>query len=293
MLRQVRPAVRVVTSGRDPYAWEVDVSDLIALVERHYQLNDYPYAKVFPSQMRRLVETLGSHPACALTATEIERYKSTRLQAVARETVNKELRGLSRGYRLAMDLGELERAPRIAYLRPGRPRSGFLYPGEFRRVATELAPDVRDVAEFGYWSGWRLGEILELRWCCVRSGWAWCYSKNGDEKRAPVLGHVERVIRRRRELGRTGHVFHRRGRPIRSLRKGWNAACRRAGLEGIVFHDMRRSFCRNAIRAGIDRDTVKRLSGHRSDSVFSRYNIQDERDLEDAARRLFLLQDAE
>jgi len=57
----------------------VDVSDLIALVERHYQLNDCPYASVFPSQMRRLVAELGSLEARALTWEGIEAYKARRL----------------------------------------------------------------------------------------------------------------------------------------------------------------------------------------------------------------------
>lgn len=272
----------------------MSVSDLIALALRHYEFNGCPYARVFPSQMRRVLEELGSLPAGALTWKRIEDYKAGRLAAgAARETVNKELRGIRRGYRLAQRGGLLENAPEVSYLRPGEPRSGFLYPADFRRLCRELAPDVRDVAMFGYWTGWRLGEILGLTWAAVRGGWVRCRAKNRDEKRAPIAGHLRPVMERRAALRCGEHVFHRQGRPIRSLRKGWNAACRRAGLAGYVFHDLRRSFVRNAIRSGVDRDTAKQLSGHRSDSIFSRYNIQDERDLEEAARKLFLLEQSE
>ena len=51
-------------------------------------------------------------------------------------------------------------------------------------------------------------------------------------------------------------------------------------------HDMRRSAVRNAIRRGVDRDTAKVLSGHLTDDVFSRYNIQAVDDLEDAAQKI-------
>jgi hypothetical protein len=49
---------------------------------------------------------------------------------------------------------------------------------------------------------------------------------------------------------------------------------------------MRRSAIRNAIRRGVDRDTVKKMSGHLTDDVFSRYNIVVVDDLRDAARKI-------
>ncbi len=134
--------------------------------------------------------------------------------------------------------------------------------------------------------GKRITSILNLRWEYTKKNWAWCRSKNGDTKFAPLEGHLRTVIERRLKLRCCEWVFHREGRRIKSFRDGWAAACRRAGLAGVRFHDMRRSFCRNGIRCGIDRDTVKKLSGHRSDAVFARYNIQDERDLIEAAKKL-------
>jgi len=37
------------------------------------------------------------------------------------------------------------------------------------------------------------------------------------------------------------------------------------------------------IRAGVSRDVAKKISGHQTDSIFSRYNITAENDLGDAA----------
>jgi len=61
---------------------------------------------------------------------------------------------------------------------------------------------------------------------------------------------------------------------------------RDAGVERKLLHDMRRSAVRNAIRRGVDPDTVKKMSGHLTDAVFSRYNIQAVDDLEDAAQKI-------
>jgi hypothetical protein len=39
-------------------------------------------------------------------------------------------------------------------------------------------------------------------------------------------------------------------------------------------------------RAGISREVAKKISGHKTDAVFNRYNIVSGRDIEDAGKKL-------
>ena len=73
---------------------------------------------------------------------------------------------------------------------------------------------------------------------------------------------------------------------ITSFLKGWRTACTAAGLPGRIPHDLRRSAIRAFVRAGITDGVAMKLSGHKTRSVFDRYNIISETDLKDAAAKL-------
>jgi integrase len=81
-------------------------------------------------------------------------------------------------------------------------------------------------------------------------------------------------------------VFHWNGKPIGSRVKGWSRACEEVGLPDLNRHDLRRSAVRNMERAGIPRSVAKAISGHKTDSVYQRYDIVSGGDLKAAATRL-------
>ncbi len=55
---------------------------------------------------------------------------------------------------------------------------------------------------------------------------------------------------------------------------------------GLNLHDFRRSVIRNMTRRGVNDVDGNEISGHKTRAVFMRYNIVDDDDLKDAARRI-------
>jgi integrase len=81
-------------------------------------------------------------------------------------------------------------------------------------------------------------------------------------------------------------VFHDHGRKIANYYKRWHRACQEAGLVGKIPHDFRRTAVRNMVGAGIPERVAMQMSGHKTRSIFDRYHVVADTDLQEAAQRL-------
>jgi integrase len=81
-------------------------------------------------------------------------------------------------------------------------------------------------------------------------------------------------------------VFHYLGKPIGGHIKGFVEACVKAGLPKLRAHDLRRSAIRNMERAAVPRSTAMKFSGHKTESVYRRYDIVSQQDMKLAAAKM-------
>jgi integrase len=234
----------------------------------------------------------GEVRATGLTAEDVDGYIQKRLaDGAAKASVNRVTQLLKQAYGLA-DLP----APRIRRLdEADNVRRGFFTEREVRLVMANLPRELSDFALFAWLTGMRKGEIASLLWedfdgDCIRLRAE--DAKNGTARLIPLEGELVALIERRKAarefkahgiMKMSSLIFHRFGEPVSEFRKSWATACRLAGVRRL-FHDLRRSACRNMVAAGVAQVTAMQLSGHKTDSMFRRYAIVAENDMRAALR---------
>jgi integrase len=143
----------------------------------------------------------------------------------------------------------------------------------------------------GYWTGMRKSEILGLKWEQIDMFNRLAFlerTKNGEDRTLPLNDELYAMMTEQAKMRADDclFVFHRDGERIQSFRKAWNTACEKAGCDGRLVHDLRRTGVRNLVRAGVPQSVAQKISGHKDARIFARYNITDTRDIAEALRKV-------
>lgn len=294
---------------------EVRVGTLLDLViEDYLQSGQKTIADVRHKIENSLRPHFGDMLAARVDSDEIERWMRWRTARRLRKargrgtlqpaSINRELSILRRAFQLGYERKPqlVDRIPPIKKLGENNIRKGFVTPERYRALLAELPKYLHGITCVAYHVANRKGELFRLEWSDVELNgnppvftlWPG-ETKNNDGRTLPILpGEMLDTLRRLKaerdeKWPKAKHVFlNAEGQPLayHMMRKVWDDACTRAGIPGLLFHDLRRSAVRNLRRAGVTQKVAREFSGHKTDAVFDRYNITDFEDLKDAAARL-------
>jgi integrase len=250
----------------------------------------------FWSHLKRVEEFFGSARACDVTTPGLEAWAEAKMKPkgpYAKATVKQWLALLRAAMRLPMKRGVPVKVPAFPNIEVKNARKGFVEPEQFHAVVGSLEQPWADIARFAYETIWRLSEVLSLTWDMVdrrNSIITLPDSKSGEPRVIPIVGELVEVLERRWAARAVGMalsplVFHRKGRPIRSFRKRWDRACEAAGLNGVLFHDLRRTGARDSRNAGVAEGVIMKRAGWKTRHIFERYNIVSVDDQRQAALR--------
>lgn len=266
-----------------------------------YRINQRKSAKKAEMYVEYLKESFQGIRVTEITTDRIRKHVEKKIEdGKSNATINRQLSALKRMFHLGKRARKINEIPYIPMLKESNVRKGFFEYEQFLTLRNTVPDYLKPIVTFAYHTGWRRAEVLNLTWDRVDLKQGIIRLDPGETKNEEArtvymneeLSKEMKALHSDRRLG-CPYVFHHNGKPIIKFEKSWNAACRKAGLKGMLFHDFRRTAVRNMVRAGVPERVAMKISGHKTRSIFDRYNIVSDQDLREAARKQQIFMDSQ
>ena len=198
---------------------------------------------------------------------------------ISPSSVNREVQLLRRVMYRARDVYEIA-IPRVDWktfkLQEPDPVERPLGEDEEPRLLAELVAHLKDPFRFSLMTGFRAENTFALDWTQVdfqaREITVRMKSKKpgGKVHILPITDEMLVLLAQQGPKDK-GPVFTYKGQLIRSYRTAWKAACRRAGVEGLRWHDLRHTVGTRLVQRDHDISEVQDYLGHADIATTRRY----------------------
>jgi len=228
----------------------------------------------------QLVPFFGEMELSEITPLHVRQFIVKRQKdGVRNSTINRELTVLKKMLSLAMEWGyNLTKNPVTKgdfFSEEEFRRDNVLSYEEETRLFHEVAPHLRPIVTCALFTGMRVSEILGLKWedidlkkrqIVVKAE----SSKSRKQRVIPISDTLLFELRKLRRLnaGSSHFVFlyedQKTGKPraVKTIRRAFENACRRAGIKDLHFHDLKHTAGTRLIENGADPISVKDILGH-------------------------------
>lgn len=206
----------------------------------------------------------------------IEDYKIQRIEQVKPATVNRELALLKFMFSLAIKWRYVKENPvkEVKQFPERKIEMKILGRDILDRLIDKSCDHLRGIIILAINTGMRKGEILNLRWNDVDFDKLFLFiktSKSGVSRKVPMNALVVDTLKKvKRE---SDYVFCNpvTKERIADVKTAYKAACRRAGIRDLRFHDLRHTAATYMVTGGVDLVTVAEILGHADIKMTMRY----------------------
>lgn len=250
--------------------------------------------KIDMSRIKPILAFFGSKRLGEISPFLIEKFKierkntpvvsKTKVKARSVGAVNRELRLVSRIFKLAIANHEVAENPcqKVGIFKGEQGRTRYLLPDEEERLMAVLNGErshLRDMVILVINTGLRIGEVLNLEpeHIDLHRDVVYIKGTKNDEDREVPLNDVSRGLLIKLLASCQGegyeYLFTNPVTKTRytTIKTAWNTACRKAGISGLRFHDLRHTFGTRAADAGIPLNAIRDVMGHKSTAMTERY----------------------
>jgi len=228
------------------------------------------------SQIRLLSDRLGRYSLASITPTLIAKYRDERGKEVGPQSVKHDLSLLSRLFNVAIKewgiafpMGNPVRQIRMPRLPSGRDRR--VSPEELKKIATASgSKEFGDLLRFAVETGMRRGEIASMKWEHVdlkKRTLRIPDTKTGAPRTVPLSREALRLL---------SDLPTRIDGSVWSFVPDWLShlfadSCKKAGIEGLHFHDLRHEATSRFFEKGLNPMQVAAITGHKTLQMLKRY----------------------
>tara|TARA_R100001594_G_scaffold122239_1_gene158342 strand:- start:283 stop:1263 length:981 start_codon:yes stop_codon:yes gene_type:complete len=217
-----------------------------------------------------------------ISSSDIANFRDKRLELVSPSSVNRELSIISDTIRKAIDewkcyVKENPVKPGLR-LKENPSRTRRLLPGEYEKLMSSCQKNWAfwcPIIDFAIHTAMRRGELLKITWEMVDLEKKFIHlpapiTKTNKTRNVPLQPHAIEILRKMpRSLN--GKIF-----PIglKNFERSWNSICKRAGISGLRFHDLKREAISRLFEKGLSISEVQLFCGNSLStlSVYTQHN---------------------
>jgi integrase len=293
-LEDVKKKIRRGVYGYEDVTLEELESDYIEHVKSVKKLRTWKGRK---AQIRVLMAFFGVKKLSQITPRDVEDFKISQLRTHKPSSINRTLATLRHIYNLARRWKKFYGENPVSVsglLTEDNLRDRVLSFDEEERLLSASAEHLKPIIIAALNTGMRRGEILSLKWGNVdlENGLIIITpvnNKSKKTKRVPVNSILSAMLRelKFRNQKKSEYVFlSDDDKPVKSIKTSFNNACRRAGIQGLRFHDLRHTAGTRMSESGAGIVEISKILGHSSVELTMKRYLHPEDSLRDAAEKL-------
>ena len=189
---------------------------------------------------------LGAYEPDALTRPQVRFYHAQRRKDVSDSTINAECRALRAALNWAHRMRWIDSVPHIEAPRAAPPRERFLSWDEFMALYDAAAPHLKTFLALALFTGQRKQAILDLTWDCIDWNRAGIFfpqtgSRKSRTPYVPCNTSLALALGTAALTADGDYVVSWQGKRVTKFRSAWDTCKKKAGIEDVTIHDMRRT----------------------------------------------------
>ncbi|MFC1891865.1 tyrosine-type recombinase/integrase [Thermodesulfobacteriota bacterium] len=262
-------------------------NELLEEYKKNFKLQP-SYSKYKKFCIENFKEHFGENTILAnIKYLDLETYRNHLMQKLTKNgtirtdaSVNRETACLHHIFSKAVEWEMVERSPfergKTLLLKENNQRIRYLTDEEIDKLLEECEcrKHLHPIVICAINTGMRKGEILNLKWHQIKSGFIYLRkTKTKNKREIPVNDDLLQILKEiRQNQGLTSeYVFTYGSRSVSRIDRAFRGALDRAGIRDFKFHDLRHTFASHLVMRGASLKEVQELLGHKTMTMTLRY----------------------